>query len=256
MNQYDRGGGVFQAGEHDLHHFATRWDEQVMPPLAMQSDEALDGLTDKPWGHEYRLYADAFYDLWHLEIAPGQQTSMHCHPRKCTALLTLSGSGAVHLFEHPVRTIGPVDVLHLGRGVFHQTRNVGTEPLHLIEVEVPRNKHDLVRLHDVYGRAGQGYESPPGMPLTKLCSLARHPHRPGARLRSHCLHQHYHFAILRGEQVARQPEPGHLLSVCLALHLALAQRIQVFAATDPVLEELWQEPFVTIRVSAHALLNV
>jgi mannose-6-phosphate isomerase-like protein (cupin superfamily) len=241
-----------QAGEHDLRPFAACWHEQAMIPLSMPSDEALDGLTNKPWGQEERIYADALYDVWHLEIAPGQQTSMHCHPRKATALLTLSGLGTVHLLQHPVCSLEPLKVLHLGRGVFHQTRNVGTEPLHLIEVEVPRNKYDLVRLHDAYGRTGQGYESPPETSHTRLCALTQHPHRPGARLRTHCLHQHYYFAVKRGEQVACQPKPGHLLSVCLALHLALAQRIQVFAATDLIPETLWQEPFITIRVPTHA----
>jgi mannose-6-phosphate isomerase-like protein (cupin superfamily) len=252
MNQHPAGLYEIQAGERDLRYFAACWHEQAMPPIGMQSDEALDGLTDKPWGQEERIYADALYDLWHLEIAPGQQTSMHCHPRKATALLTLSGSGTVHLLQHPMRSLEPLEVLHLGRGVFHQTRNVGTEPLHLIEVEVPRNKHDLVRLHDAYGRAGQGYEATIRKPHTRLCSLARHPHRPGARLRAHCLHEYYRFAISSGEQVACQPEPGHLLSVCLALHLALAQRIQVFAVTDPIPQALWSEPFVTIRVPVHA----
>ncbi len=253
MSQHEVSSHDILAGEHDLRHFTACWHEQPTALLAMQSDEALDGLMPKPWGQEERIYADALYDLWHLEIAPGQQTSLHCHPRKCTALIALSGVGTVHFLQRPVRSIEALDVLHLGRGVFHQTRNAGTEPLHLIEVEVPRNKHDLVRLHDAYGRAGQGYESTPGMSHSTLCSLARHPHRPAARLRTHCVHQHYHFAISRGEQVIRQPEPGHLLSVCLALHLALAQRIHVFAATNPIPEELWQEPFVTIRVPAHAV---
>jgi mannose-6-phosphate isomerase-like protein (cupin superfamily) len=252
MNQHDVALHDIQAGAYDVQSFAACWHKQAIPLLSLQSDEILDELTNKPWGREYRLYADALYDLWHLEIAPGQRTSMHCHPRKATALLTLSGSGTVHLLQHPVRHLEPMEVLHLGRGVFHQTCNVGTEPLHLIEVEVPRNKHDLVRLHDAYGRVGQGYEPPLDTPHTRLCAFAQHPHRPGARLRAHCLHQHYSFAISNGEQVARQPELGHLLSVCLALHLALAQRIQVFPATDPIPQALWSEPFVTIGVPAHA----
>jgi mannose-6-phosphate isomerase-like protein (cupin superfamily) len=252
MSRYDVALHDIRAGEHDVQHFAACWHEHDTFPLALPGDDALDGLTNKPWGREYRLYADALYDLWYLEIASGQQTSMHCHPRKATALLALSGTGTVHLLQPPVRHLESLKVLHLGRGVFHQTRNVGTEPLHLIEVEVPRNKHDLVRLHDAYGRAGQGYESPLETSHTRLCALARHPHRPGARLRAHCLHQHYYFAVKRGEQVACQQEPGHLLSVCLAPHLALDQHIQVFAATDPIPEKLWQEPFVTVRVPVHA----
>src|SRR5579875_361362 len=46
------------------------------------TDSYLDGLIEKPWGHEYRIYSDNFYDVWKLCIMPGYATSTHCHPRK------------------------------------------------------------------------------------------------------------------------------------------------------------------------------
>ena len=47
----------------------------------------------------------------------------------------------------------------IGKGVFHGTTNAGPDDLHLVEIEVPRNKFDLVRLHDRYGRRGEHYQT-------------------------------------------------------------------------------------------------
>src|SRR5579875_1488151 len=35
------------------------------------TDSYLDGVIEKPWGHEYRIYSDNFYDVWKLCIMPG-----------------------------------------------------------------------------------------------------------------------------------------------------------------------------------------
>src|SRR5215813_15313447 len=72
------------------------------------SDSYLDRVIQKPWGYEYRIYADQFYDLWKLCILPEQSTSMHCHPRKETALLCLGGRGTMRFLEG-VYEIEPLD---------------------------------------------------------------------------------------------------------------------------------------------------
>lgn len=59
----------------------------------IDADIHLHEMIPKPWGQEYRAYADDFLDVWHLQINPGHSTSMHAHPRKTTYLLCLSGSG-------------------------------------------------------------------------------------------------------------------------------------------------------------------
>jgi mannose-6-phosphate isomerase-like protein (cupin superfamily) len=120
-------------------------------------DDYLNHVIRKPWGHEYRIYADSFYDCWELAIAPGAQTSSHCHPRKETALLCLSGLARVHLLGRSLR-LGPGEHLYILPGTFHATENIGRSVLDLIELETPRNKLDLVRASDKYGRQRQGYE--------------------------------------------------------------------------------------------------
>src|SRR5579884_2131191 len=135
-------------------------EEGMLPVEPTGQEEWLSTVIQKPWGYKYRVYVDAFYDLWHLCLRPGESTSLHCHPRKVTALICLHGEGTVRLLSHQ-QHVKALSCLHLGKGVFHATENSGLTDLDLIEVEVPRNKLDLLRAKDRYGRAGLGYEQPP-----------------------------------------------------------------------------------------------
>lgn len=124
----------------------------------LDEDPHLHEMIPKPWGQEYRVYADDFLDVWHLQIEPGHGTSMHAHPRKTTYLLCLAGEGVTTTLGGTI-ALRRGTILRIGRGAFHSTENTGTdEPLMLVEVETPRNKYDLVRLRDGYQRAGTGYE--------------------------------------------------------------------------------------------------
>jgi mannose-6-phosphate isomerase-like protein (cupin superfamily) len=194
-------------------------------------DSHLDHIIKKPWGHEYRVYADNLYDVWKLCIAPGQATSLHCHARKETALLCLAGRGHVQFLEHGY-TVSPGKFFSIGKGVFHATTNIGEEDLHLVEVELPRNKLDLIRSQDAYGRSGGSYEQKQHLddgyggnnnPL-RHCS-----HTRGARIRTTCLENTYHFGIYAGSEILRW-QPGENLLFLVSLHLinAMQQSIQVF----------------------------
>ncbi|MFD7406656.1 cupin domain-containing protein [Streptomyces sp. NPDC059866] len=121
-------------------------------------DTHLNEVIPKPWGYEYRAYVDEFFDFWALHIDAPRGTSMHVHARKLTYLICLGGQGVTSGLakEVPVRE---GTILRIAPGAFHGTRNTGDEPLELIEVEVPRNKFDLIRLKDDYNRAGTAYET-------------------------------------------------------------------------------------------------
>ncbi|MEV5546011.1 cupin domain-containing protein [Streptomyces sp. NPDC052309] len=121
-------------------------------------DTHLNKVIPKPWGYEYRAYVDEFFDFWALHIDAAHGTSMHVHPRKLTYLICLGGQGVTSGLakEVPVRE---GTILRITPGAFHGTRNAGNEPLELIEVEVPRNKFDLMRLKDDYDRVGTAYEA-------------------------------------------------------------------------------------------------
>jgi mannose-6-phosphate isomerase-like protein (cupin superfamily) len=199
--------------------------------LSLQSeqfngDSHLDQAIKKPWGYEYRVYADNLYDVWKLCITPGQGTSLHCHARKETALLCLRGVGHVQFLEHGY-TVSAGDYLSIGRGVFHSTTNIGEEDLHLVEVELPRNKLDLIRSADAYGRSGGVYERKllddgENNPL-RYCS-----HLKGARIRTRCLENTYGFGLYAGSDLLELPPAANLFLVSLHLINALHQNIQVF----------------------------
>jgi mannose-6-phosphate isomerase-like protein (cupin superfamily) len=114
-------------------------------------------VVQKPWGHEFLAYDTPDVAVWRLRINPGHSTSMHCHPRKRTALMVLAGEALCHVFGRRV-PLQAHDVLVLEPGVFHATKSMCADGLELIEVETPRCKTDLVRMNDLYGREGAGYE--------------------------------------------------------------------------------------------------
>lgn len=156
------------------------------------NDDYLNRVIDKPWGHECRVYADDLYDFWELVIAPDRRTSTHCHPHKATTLLVLSGLAHVKLLTH-TRVLGAGEHLHLHPSAFHSTENIGPSPLHLIELETPRNKLDLVRANDLYGRAGQGYEkrsrSRTIAPILEIADM------PGSSLRPTGSTEEYRYSV-------------------------------------------------------------
>lgn len=82
---------------------------------------------------------------------------MHCHPKKRTSLVVLSGEAVSHTLDSQFK-LRPLDGLIIDSGVFHSTKAVGPTETFLMEIETPPDKNDLVRLKDEYGREGTGYE--------------------------------------------------------------------------------------------------
>jgi len=121
-------------------------------------DTYLNDLIEKPWGFEYRIYCDFYFDIWRLHINKDQSTSMHCHLMKDTMLVCLAGSGYTKLIDGTMHYLEMNDSIHIPKGVFHQTVSVSDKTLQLIEIENPRNKYDLIRLNDLYGRQHTAYE--------------------------------------------------------------------------------------------------
>lgn len=116
-------------------------------------------IVKKPWGQEYLIFENENVAIWVLKIKRGAQTSMHCHPNKKTSLVVLEGKVVCSTLENSFAK-GPNGGLMIPKGVFHQTA-VPQDTDHdawVMEIESPVNKRDLVRLKDMYGRVGQGYE--------------------------------------------------------------------------------------------------
>jgi len=114
-------------------------------------------VVKKPWGHEYLAYENEDVGLWFLHIEKDQQTSMHCHPKKTTGLVLLNGEAEVS-FLADKRKIKSLDKVMIRRGLFHSTKALSDGGAFIFEIETPKDKHDLVRLNDAYGRASKPYE--------------------------------------------------------------------------------------------------
>ena len=111
---------------------------------------------EKPWGHEYLAYENDEVGLWFLNIKKNHKTSMHCHPKKTTGLILLDGIAEVS-FLADKKILSAPDKLMIRRGLFHSTKALSDNAL-IFEIETPKDKHDLVRLNDEYGRSKKSYE--------------------------------------------------------------------------------------------------
>lgn len=174
------------------------------------ADRGLDDLISKPWGAEFRVYDDALIDVWMLHLRAGTRTSMHCHPRKDTLLLCVSGYGRVTTGDGRDAPIEPGDIVPIERGAAH--RSTATTAMTLVEIETPRDKYDLVRLQDDAGRAGRGYERTRKPHPVRIATAADGP--PCARLRPGCADRSYAFGLEPGREIRR-----HLDGLAFAISL-------------------------------------
>lgn len=127
----------------------------------------------KPWGYEYLWFQNASVAVWMLHLTVGSSTSMHCHARKRTSLIVMSGTVECSTFEERHR-LGAGEGVVLEPCVFHSTRAVSDEGAFVMEVENPPLKGDLLRYRDNFGRAGMAYEGQQEY-LTELSAFFYHP---------------------------------------------------------------------------------
>lgn len=114
-------------------------------------------IVKKPWGYEYLAYENENVGLWFLHISHNQSTSMHCHPKKTTGLVVLDGEVEIS-FLADKRQLKSLDKVMIRRGLFHSTKALSEQGALIFEIETPVDKHDLVRLNDLYGRTSKPYE--------------------------------------------------------------------------------------------------
>ncbi len=124
-----------------------------------------DVIVKKPWGYEYLVFENEHVAIWMLQIVRKRRTSMHCHPRKRTGLILLSGDARFHHLEGSI-PLSRMGVVNIDAGAFHSTEAASVLPIDpvsengiwVMEIESPPLKEDLCRMSDAYGRAGATYE--------------------------------------------------------------------------------------------------
>jgi hypothetical protein len=129
-------------------------------------------------------------------------------------LYTVEGRGELRVQGLSYRIL-PGDYVILAKGVVHQTANTGLRPLVVVEVELPRDKFDIVRVDDPYLRPGR-YED-----LSHALPPLRGQPEP------------YRFFLAHGIELAGTKR--FLFAVPLSLTNAIRQVIEVLtpeSATD------------------------
>jgi len=143
--------------------------------------EFSNAIVKKPWGYEYLMFESDKIAIWYLHIQHGKQTSLHCHPSKKTGYILLSGEAQVS-FLNDATLLKSVSKLMIREGLFHSTKALSPDGIHVIEVESPPDKTNLVRLDDAYGRKEQPYEGDEAtIPMTGDCIRLASP-LPGQSL--------------------------------------------------------------------------
>jgi len=157
-----------------------------------------DVVVEKPWGYEYLMFRNSDVALWYLLLSRDERTSLHCHPRKKTGFVVLSGSVSLCFLNNRTVLKAPANVM-IRAGLFHQSVADRGSDVALIEVETPVDKTDLVRLDDSYGRQKVGYEPVVATrPLDSTC-LRLSPAAHGDLLTWHC---HDHVLRMHGRRDA------------------------------------------------------
>jgi mannose-6-phosphate isomerase-like protein (cupin superfamily) len=118
-------------------------------------------IVDKPWGYEYVVYRN-FNNLsvTLLSINYNKTTSLHCHPKKKSGFILVSGKALFQLglWKKRSEIHSSPSKRMIARGLFHSIRALSKKGLLALEFETPINKNDLVRFKDDYGREQKSYE--------------------------------------------------------------------------------------------------
>jgi quercetin dioxygenase-like cupin family protein len=203
----------------------------------------LDNVIDKPWGHEIRVYDDRRIDVWQLRIEARSGTSLHAHRRKQTCLICIEGRGVFETGSGQRLPLTVGTVVHIRAGALHAT---STETgMSLVEVETPRDKFDLVRIGDSYGRTGEPYEDPRSSQPQSCPLVAQRGGPPQARLRRHSVSGAFRFNLESGAQARRRPDEL-IAAICLRTTSVTSQALTVLRS-HALTVHANAEPFLTVR---------
>ncbi len=108
----------------------------------------------RPWGDYNDIDEGARFRVKRIIVKPGGILSLQKHKHRSEHWVVVKGTGTVTRGEE-VSELSENQSTYIPKGVVHRLENKGSEPLHLIEVQVGDyvGEDDIVRLEDTYGRA-------------------------------------------------------------------------------------------------------
>ncbi|MFA7240396.1 MAG: mannose-1-phosphate guanylyltransferase/mannose-6-phosphate isomerase [Sulfuricellaceae bacterium] len=110
--------------------------------------------VNRPWG-SYTVLEGARngFKIKRIEVAPGAQLSLQSHSRRSEHWVVVSGAATV-IHGDEVITVQKNQSTYIPIGMKHRLENRGSEPLHIVEVQVGDylGEDDIQRFEDHYGR--------------------------------------------------------------------------------------------------------
>jgi len=110
--------------------------------------------VNRPWGSYTVLEEDPEgFKLKRIEVAPGARLSLQSHRHRSEHWVVVSGTATVTNGEDII-TVHKNQSTYIPIGAKHRLENLGTEPLHIVEIQVGEylGEDDIQRYEDNYGR--------------------------------------------------------------------------------------------------------
>ena len=109
----------------------------------------------RPWGYYQSIDNGARYQVKRIVVTPGQRLSLQKHYHRAEHWIVVKGTAEVTCGEE-VKIVHENESIYLPIGSVHRLANPGKINLELIEVQTGSylGEDDIVRLEDVYNRAG------------------------------------------------------------------------------------------------------
>lgn len=110
--------------------------------------------VNRPWGNYTVLEEESEgFKIKRIEVAPGARLSLQSHQQRSEHWVVVSGTATVTNGDEVV-TVHKNQSTYIPIGTKHRLENRGTEPLHIVEIQVGSylGEDDIQRYDDHYGR--------------------------------------------------------------------------------------------------------
>jgi mannose-1-phosphate guanylyltransferase/mannose-6-phosphate isomerase len=110
--------------------------------------------VNRPWGSYTVLEEEAdSFKIKRIEVAPGARLSLQSHRHRSEHWVVVSGTATVTNGDEVI-TVQKNQSTYIPIGVQHRLENRGSEPLHIVEIQVGEyvGEDDIQRFEDNYGR--------------------------------------------------------------------------------------------------------
>lgn len=108
----------------------------------------------RPWGYYQSVHAGTGFQVKRITVYPGRKLSLQMHNHRAEHWVVVQGTASVTVGDS-VKAVNANESVYIPLRAVHRLENVGTDDLHLIEVQTGGylGEDDIIRLEDNYGRA-------------------------------------------------------------------------------------------------------